>query len=117
MSPEGFSVLSGNDDETFPLMCTGAKGVISVASNVAPRLVSELTSLLAQGKTAEAATLHHRLMPLFKGCFVESNPIPVKSALSQLGIIKNRLRLPLTTSLPQTDILMANLLKELEISK
>jgi len=82
LAPEGFTVLSGNDDVTFPLMCTGGKGVISVASNIAPAPIARMTKLLAEGRTEEAAVLHHRLMPLFKACFVESNPIPVKAALA-----------------------------------
>jgi len=112
LAPDGFAVLSGNDDETFPMMCTGAKGVISVAANIIPSRVVELTGLLEAGKTAEAALLHHRLMPLFKGCFIECSPIPVKSALALMGLIENRLRLPLTTSVIQTDQLLEKLLKE-----
>lgn len=112
LAPDGFAVFSGNDDETFPMMCTGAKGVISVAANIIPSPVVELTGLLAAGKTEEAAMLHHRLMPMFKGCFIECSPIPVKSALSLMGLIENRLRLPLTTSVMQTDLLMEKLLKE-----
>lgn len=115
LAPEGFSVLSGNDDETFSLMCTGAKGVISVASNVAPGPIVKMTDLLAKGKIAEAAAMHHKLMPLFKGCFVESNPIPVKAALSISGLIENRLRLPLSSSSEETDRHMERLLKELEL--
>lgn len=112
LAPDGFAVLSGNDDETFPMICTGAKGVISVAANIIPSRVVELTGLLEAGKTAEAALLHHRLMPLFKGCFIECSPIPVKSALALMGLIENRLRLPLTTSVIQTDQLLEKLLKE-----
>ena len=63
---------------------------------------------------SEAAALHHRLMPLFKACFIESSPIPVKSALALAGLIRNRLRLPLTSSLETTDRLMKNVLKEIE---
>lgn len=112
-APDGFSVLAGNDDVTFPLMCTGAKGVISVASNIAPSPVVKMTGLLTAGRTDEAAAIHHRLMPLFKACFVESNPIPVKSALALKGLIKNRLRLPLTSSTERTDSLMLSVLEEL----
>jgi len=115
LAPEGFTVLSGNDDETFSLMSTGAKGIISVASNVAPAPIVKMTNLLSEGKTVEAAALHHKLMPLFKGCFVESNPIPVKSALSLLGLIENRLRLPLTSSTGETDKLMGKLLEDIEL--
>lgn len=114
LAPEGFTVLSGNDDATFPLMCAGAGGVISVASNIAPSPVIRLTTLLSEGRLNEAAALHHRLMPLFKACFVESSPIPVKSALALAGLIRNRLRLPLTSSLETTDSLMKNVLKEIE---
>lgn len=113
LAPSGFSVLSGNDDVTFPLMCTGGKGVISVASNIAPSPIVKMTGLLSEGRTEEAAVLHHRLMPLFKACFVESNPIPVKSALALKGLVKNRLRLPLTSSSEQTDWLMERIMEEL----
>jgi 4-hydroxy-tetrahydrodipicolinate synthase len=113
LAPGGFSVFSGNDDVTFPLMCTGAKGVISVASNIAPSPIIEMTRLLSENRTAEAAVLHHRLMPLFKACFVESNPIAVKSALALKGLIKNRLRLPLTSSTVHTDRLMESILGDL----
>ncbi|MRS01733.1 4-hydroxy-tetrahydrodipicolinate synthase [bacterium] len=114
LSPEGFAVLSGIDDDTFPLMCTGAQGVISVASNIAPSTLVKMTKLLLEGNTAEAAVLHHKLMPLFKACFIESNPIPVKSALSILGLIRNRLRLPLTSAVVETDRLMEKILNETE---
>lgn len=114
LAPDGFTVLSGNDDATFPLMCTGATGVISVASNIAPSPVIRMTTSLSEGRMKEAAALHHRLMPLFKACFVESSPIPVKSALALAGLIKNRLRLPLTSSLETTDRLMENVLKDIE---
>jgi len=114
LAPEGFEVLSGNDDVTFPLMCTGAKGVISVASNIAPAPIVRMTKLLEEGRTEEAAVMHHRLMPLFKACFVESSPIPVKAALALSGLVKNRLRLPLTSSQPQTERLMEDILKEIE---
>jgi len=113
LAPDGFKVLSGNDDVTFPLMRTGGKGVISVASNIAPSPIVKMTALMSQGRTEEAAVLHHRLMPLFKACFVESNPIPVKSALALKGLVKNRLRLPLISSSEQTDRLMESIMEEL----
>lgn len=113
LAPSGFSVLSGNDDVTFPLMCTGGKGVISVASNIAPSPIVKMTNLLSEGRMEEAAVLHHRLMPLFKACFVESNPIPVKSALALKGLVKNKLRLPLISSTEQTDRLMERIMEEL----
>lgn len=95
-APTGFSVLSGNDDETLSLMSSGADGVISVASNLLPKAMSNLCELLEQERMTEARALHLRLLPFFKACFIESNPIPIKAALADLGRIQNELRLPLT---------------------
>ena len=113
--PEGFLVLSGNDDETFPLMKAGADGVISVASNIAPVLVAKLTHAMMEGKIEKAAGLHEKLMPLFRNCFVESNPIPAKAALSAMGMMANELRLPLVPAQPKTYDLMVETVKELSL--
>lgn len=112
LSPDNFTVLSGNDDMTLPIMSAGAKGVISVASNILPAPVTRMTRLLLKGRNEEALLLHHRLMPLFTGCFVEANPIPVKAALAALGLIENRVRLPLTSSCSTTDTTMEKLIAE-----
>lgn len=101
-TPEGFCVLSGDDDMTFDLIKAGASGVISVASNILPDKVSEMTHLALNGRWAEAEELNRRLMPLFKACFVESNPIPAKEALCQLGLCENAMRLPLTPASEDT---------------
>lgn len=101
-APEGFSVLSGNDDETLSLCVTGAKGVISVASNLAPKEMSDCMNLIMENDFVNASKEHKRLMPLFKNCFVESNPIPVKAGMSYLGLIVNTLRPPLYTSTEST---------------
>lgn len=95
-APDGFSVLSGNDDQTVDIMKMGGAGVISVASNIAPLLVVKMTEAAARGDFNEADALNARLMPLFENCFVESNPIPVKAGLAAMGLIENELRLPLT---------------------
>ncbi len=92
----GITVLSGDDSLTLPLMSVGAKGVISVAANVVPKMVVDLVDLAAAGDFAGARELHFRLFPLFKGLFVETNPIPVKAAMVLLGRIGPELRLPLT---------------------
>lgn len=105
-APEGFSVLSGNDNQTFPLMAGGAQGVISVASNIAPAMMSHLTHLLLAGEIGEALVLDDKLKPLYKDCFVESNPIPVKGALSLLGLCTPEMRLPLTPATQKTMDLM-----------
>jgi 4-hydroxy-tetrahydrodipicolinate synthase len=111
--PQGFSVLSGNDDETLSLMATGADGVISVASNVAPREMVLLVEALWRDDMPAARELHHRLSPLFKALFVESNPIPGKAAMAQLGLMENSLRLPLVKASAPTEALMQNVLKDL----
>ena len=111
--PEGFSVLSGNDDETLSLMATGADGVVSVASNVAPKEMVALVEALQQDDMGKARELHYRLMPLFKHLFIEPNPIPGKAAMARLGLIENELRLPLVPASPKTEELIAKTLDEL----
>lgn len=112
-APEGFSVLSGNDDETLSLMATGASGVVSVASNVAPELVVRMVEAAQRGDFSAARQLHHRLSPLFRNCFVESNPIPAKAALAGMGLIENTLRLPLVPASEATYRLMQDTVKDL----
>lgn len=101
-APEGFSVLSGDDDMTLALMATGGQGVISVASNVAPAEVSAMCDALLKDDLKTARTLHHRLFPLFKGCFAESNPVPVKAAMARLGLMTGKVRLPLSEATAST---------------
>lgn len=95
-APEGFSVMSGDDPLTLPMMSVGAKGVISVVSNVAPAQVSRMCALFREGQAGEAADMHHRLFPLVKALFTETNPIPVKYAVSLLKLCGPDPRLPLT---------------------
>ena len=113
--PEGFSVLSGNDDQTFPIMRFGGDGIISVASNVAPGLMVQLVEAAEEGDWARAETLDKRLAPLYDACFVESNPIPAKSALNLLGFCEPDMRLPLTTAVPATFDTMRKVLEDLGI--
>ncbi len=112
-APEGFTVLSGDDDMTLAFMATGAHGVISVASNVAPKEVTEMVEAAMKGDYATARVLHHRLFPLFKACFVESNPIPAKAALAQLGQMRATVRLPLAEASDATKELMQKVLQDL----
>ncbi|RXK56085.1 4-hydroxy-tetrahydrodipicolinate synthase [Oleiharenicola lentus] len=81
------TVLSGDDSLTLPFMAVGAKGVISVASNLLPKEVSRLVSLALAGDYAKARALHRRLYPVFKTIFIESNPAPIKLAMAEAGII------------------------------
>jgi 4-hydroxy-tetrahydrodipicolinate synthase len=89
------TVLSGDDFTTLPLMALGGKGVISVAANVMPKLVSQMCSLWEQGRFDEARKIHFMLEPLNASMFIETNPIPVKTALAMMGKIQEEFRLPL----------------------
>lgn len=112
--PEGFSVLSGNDDQTLQIISDGGDGVISVASNLAPGLMEEFVSAALGGDLAKAAELDRKLMPLYDGCFVESNPIPAKAGLSLLGLCTAEMRLPLTEAVPSTFDAMKRILADLD---
>lgn len=114
-APEGFTVLSGNDDQTLPLMACGADGVISVASNVAPKQMKALTQAVAASDLKEAIRLNNSLMPLYHACFVESNPIPAKAALSLMGLCGDEMRLPLIPATDRTRALLADVLGKLEL--
>ena len=114
-APEGFTVLSGNDDQTLPLMACGADGVISVASNVAPEQMKALTRAVAASDLKEAIRLNNSLMPLYHACFVESNPIPAKAALSLMGLCSDEMRLPLLPATGGTRTLLADVLRKLEL--
>ena len=96
----GFTVLSGDDATAREAVLAGAKGVISVTSNVAPRLMSEMITAAGRGDKEAAAKLDARLAALHRDLFVETNPIPVKWALAQMGLIDGGLRLPLTELAP-----------------
>ncbi len=93
---DDFSVVSGEDFLTFPLLCVGGKGVISVTSNIAPKDMADLCNLYFDGKFAEARKLYYRLLPLCHALFYETNPAPVKAALAMMSKIKSdEVRLPL----------------------
>ena len=95
MTPSGFVLLSGDDMLTLPIISIGGKGVISVTANIAPKEVAELCKLALSGRYEEARKLHERLYYLSKAMFIETNPIPVKTALSMLGYDMGPLRPPL----------------------
>jgi 4-hydroxy-tetrahydrodipicolinate synthase len=90
-----FEILSGDDSLTVPFMSVGAQGVISVASNIIPREVSQMVRAYASGDTKKALALHQKFYPVFKDLFIESNPVPVKAALAMMGQINEECRLPL----------------------
>jgi 4-hydroxy-tetrahydrodipicolinate synthase len=92
---EDFDVLSGDDPVTLPLIALGGRGVISVASNVAPAAVSDMVNALLMGNWERGRELHYDLLPLFRALFMETNPIPVKTAASILGLCSDEMRLPM----------------------
>jgi 4-hydroxy-tetrahydrodipicolinate synthase len=100
--PAGFRVLSGDDALTLPLVALGADGIISVASNEAPALMTRLTQCALAGEWEAARELHYRLLPLMEANFLESNPGPVKAALALMGLVDEQLRLPLVPVQEQT---------------
>lgn len=93
--PPEFTILSGDDGLTLPFMAVGAVGVVSVASNIIPKQMTDMVNAFLAGRCAEALKLHLRYFQLFKDLFIESNPIPVKTALYLMGMIENEFRLPL----------------------
>jgi len=94
--PPSFTVLSGDDSLTLPMMAVGARGVISVVANVAPKETQALCAAFLKGDVKKARALHLKLFPLVKALFVETNPIPVKAALAMMGLCRPEPRLPLT---------------------
>ena len=92
---EEFDILSGDDSLTLPLMSLGGRGVISVAANVAPAVVSDMVNALLEGNFERGRELHYDLLPLCRALFIETNPIPVKTAASILGLCSDEMRLPM----------------------
>ena len=93
--PPHFSVLSGDDEMTLPVMAAGGDGIVSVVSNVTPRLMTDLCGCMQRHDLPGARERHYQLLPWMRAAFVESNPLPVKAALAAMGKIQNVLRLPL----------------------
>ena len=94
-APSGFSILSGEDNLAVPIIALGGHGVVSVASNEAPAMMSEMVRSALAGKMTEARELHYELLGLMNVNFIETNPIPVKAALAMMGLIEEQYRLPL----------------------
>lgn len=110
-APEGFALLSGDDDLTLEMMRSGAAGAVSVASNIAPAQVKAMTEAALNGDFPAAEEMDASLQPLFKNCFVESNPIPVKAGLAAMGLCSAEVRLPLSTASEKTMEIMKETVK------
>ena len=113
--PVNFDVISGDDGITFPLITLGAVGVISVIGNAFPREFSRMTRLALSGDYANALTIHHKFTELFSLLFVDGNPAGVKAMLNVMGLIENKLRLPLVPTRITTFEKMRKILEELNI--
>jgi len=113
--PENFDVISGDDGIAFPLITLGAIGVISVIGNAFPKEFSRMTRLALKGDYANALTIHHRFTELFDLLFVDGNPAGVKSILSVMGMIENKLRLPLVPTRITTFEAIRKVLNKLNI--
>lgn len=111
--PEGFDVISGDDGITYPLITMGAVGVISVIGNAFPREFGKMVRLALEGDYANALTIHHKFAELFKLLFVDGNPAGVKAMLNVMGMIQNKLRLPLVPTRITTFEAMRRILNEL----
>ena len=96
-----FAILSGDDSLTLPFMAVGAQGVVSVASNLIPRELGNMVRAFAAGRPAAALKVHEKYYALFKDLFIETNPVPVKSALAMRGQIEEEYRLPLVPLTPK----------------
>lgn len=112
-APKDFQVLSGNDDDTLWMMENGGAGIISVASNIAPELMVRFVRAIQGSFFENAHRLNDMLTPLFRNCFVESNPIPAKAAMAAMGLIENEFRLPLVPATDKTYALMEQTVRDL----
>lgn len=109
---DNLDVISGNDDQIVPIMALGGVGVISVLSNVVPKETHEMCALMAEGKVKEAAALQLKYLPLINALFCETNPIPAKAAMNELGFCTNEIRLPLCEMAPANREKLVAIMKE-----
>jgi 4-hydroxy-tetrahydrodipicolinate synthase len=114
-TPDDFVVLSGDDNLTLPLMAAGGKGVVSVASNIIPDRMSKMVSAGLNGDFEKMRKTHYELLPFFKVEFIETNPIPIKTALAMKGVIKEVFRLPMCEMNPENKKKLKKVLEELRI--
>src|SRR2546430_14830984 len=113
--PTNFSVLSGDDSVTLPLIALGGKGIVSVASNEVPELMSQMANLALEGKWDDARHMHFRLLPLMEVNFIESSPGPVKAALAMMGLLEENFRLPLVPIQEKSRVRIPEVLSELGV--
>ncbi|HEY6247619.1 MAG TPA: 4-hydroxy-tetrahydrodipicolinate synthase [Pyrinomonadaceae bacterium] len=115
--PEGFRVVSGDDSLTLAIISLGGDGLISVASNEVPDLMSRMVDLALAGNWEEARALHYRLLPLMETNFIESSPGPVKAAMAMMGLVEENFRLPLVPIQEKSRVRLREVLLDLGVLK
>ena len=115
--PDDFSVLSGDDAFTLPLIALGGHGVISVVANETPAEMVSLVDLATAAKFTEARKVHEQLLPLMQVNFIESNPIPVKAAMAALGLLEEIYRLPMVSPTDESRTQINDVLNNLKLTK
>jgi 4-hydroxy-tetrahydrodipicolinate synthase len=113
---DNFTILSGDDSLTLPMMALGAKGVISVANNIMPREVKQMVDYALKGDFKRGREMHYYLYELFKVLFIETNPIPVKTACWALGMCEKEFRLPMCEMKPENERKLISVLKAYNLS-
>jgi 4-hydroxy-tetrahydrodipicolinate synthase len=117
LCPPEFQLISGDDSLTLPVLSIGGIGIISVVANIIPGDVARMVSEFEQGNIAKAQALHYKMLPLIKAVFIETNPIPVKTAMGLLGLCEPDLRLPMTMMLPENKEKLVKALKDYGLLK
>lgn len=111
-SKSNITIISGNDSLNLPILSVGGMGVISVLANIAPKESADLIDSYLAGNTKKAERLHRKLFPLNKALFIETNPIPVKTALQMMGMITGEMRLPLSPMQPENKAVLKAVMKK-----
>jgi len=117
LCPDNFILLSGDDSLTLPVMSIGGKGIISVASNIIPKDVADMTEVYLKGDIEKARRLHYKMLPLFKALFIETNPIPLKTAMGLMGLCSEEMRLPMCAMSEENLLKLKKALKDYGLIK
>jgi 4-hydroxy-tetrahydrodipicolinate synthase len=117
LNKSSMDVMSGDDSLTVPIMSVGGKGVVSVIANIAPAETKALTAAALAGDYVKAREWHHKLLPIMKACFVETNPAPVKTALQLMGRMNSRMRLPMVPLRPENEGVLLEALRKVGLVK
>ena len=115
--PSDFAVFSGEDALNLPIMVCGAKGTISVTANVMPKLMKDFNDAALSGDWSKARSIHYKLLPLHKAMFIETNPLPAKAALSEIGLMKDFARLPLSNPEQDTHKIVKQIIDSIGVIK